>query len=76
MLTSNGLFEDGNMQNFDWFGAFVNWFPMMLLIGVWAYFLRKMRSGGMYPKYQADYLEVARRQADTLERIAVALEKR
>jgi cell division protease FtsH len=27
-------------------GIFVNWFPMLLLIGVWVFFLRQMQSGG------------------------------
>jgi len=27
-------------------GVFVNWFPMLLLIGVWIFFLRQMQAGG------------------------------
>ncbi len=27
-------------------GIFINWFPMLLLIGVWIFFLRQMQSGG------------------------------
>jgi cell division protease FtsH len=27
-------------------GIFVNWFPMLLLIGVWVFFLRQMQAGG------------------------------
>ena len=27
-------------------GMFINWFPMLLLIGVWIFFLRQMQSGG------------------------------
>jgi cell division protease FtsH len=27
-------------------GVFINWFPMLLLIGVWIFFLRQMQSGG------------------------------
>jgi hypothetical protein len=27
-------------------GVLVNWFPMLLLIGVWIFFMRQMQSGG------------------------------
>ena len=27
-------------------GIFINWFPMLLLIGVWIFFLRQMQAGG------------------------------
>jgi cell division protease FtsH len=27
-------------------GVFINWFPMLLLIGVWVFFLRQMQAGG------------------------------
>jgi cell division protease FtsH len=29
-----------------WFLAFLNWVPMLLLIGVWIFFMRQMQSGG------------------------------
>ena len=28
------------------FGIFINWFPMLLLIGVWIFFMRQMQGGG------------------------------
>ncbi|MFY9589254.1 ATP-dependent zinc metalloprotease FtsH [Rickettsia endosymbiont of Halotydeus destructor] len=28
------------------FGIFISWFPMLLLIGVWVFFMRQMHSGG------------------------------
>ena len=28
------------------FSIFISWFPMLLLIGVWVFFLRQMQSGG------------------------------
>jgi cell division protease FtsH len=37
-----GPSEDG-MPSF--FGVFVSWFPMLLLIGVWIFFMRQMQSG-------------------------------
>jgi flagellar biogenesis protein FliO len=54
---------------------FVNWFPMLALIGVWIYFLRRMRSGP-FTKYQKECYDLARRQAEALERIATMLEKK
>ena len=58
-----------NLAHVDWMGIFVNWFPMILLIVVWLFFLRKMQgSGGIYNNQK--------RTADALERIAAALEKR
>lgn len=49
---------------------FINWFPMLLLIGAWAWFCLRM------PQFQKDYLAILARQAEILERIAAALEKR
>ena len=60
-------------MNVDWMEVFINWFPMLLLIGVWIFFLLRMRGG---TKFQRDCLDLTRRQADALERIAAALEKR
>ncbi|HTW36635.1 MAG TPA: hypothetical protein VMD53_18600 [Rhizomicrobium sp.] len=60
----------------DVMGIFINWFPMLLLIGVWIVFLRRMQGGGRYmTQYQKDYMAAAERQTQILERIAVALEK-
>ena len=60
----------------------INWFPMLLLIGVWLYFIGRMRKGP-YGKFQAECIEVmrtqieaTRRQTESLERIATALERR
>ena len=47
----------------------INWFPMLLIFGVWFFFLYRMRRPGGYYGDQ-------KRIADALERIAVALEKR
>ena len=40
--TSVAPADDG----FNLVGIIVNWFPMLLLIGVWVFFLRQMQSGG------------------------------
>ncbi len=53
----------------------INWAPMLLLIAVWVFFMLQMR-GKYTGKYQKDYMEVAMRQADALERIAAVLEKK
>jgi hypothetical protein len=53
----------------------INWFPMLLLIAVWIFFLIQMR-GRWGSKYQKDSMELWRRQVDALERVASALEKR
>jgi cell division protease FtsH len=29
-----------------WKAIFINWFPMLLLIGIWIFFMRQMQSGG------------------------------
>jgi ATP-dependent Zn protease len=31
------------MANFNWVEALVSWFPMLLLIGVWVFFMRQMK---------------------------------
>ena len=63
------------MANFDWIGTLINWAPVLLLIGVWFYFLRGMRSGPI-SKFQQECLDLTKKQVETLERIATALEKR
>ena len=35
-----------NLEHVNWMGIFVNWFPMILLIAVWLFFLRKMQGAG------------------------------
>jgi len=58
-----------NAANVDWSGILINWFPMLLIFGVWVFFLRQMQGGrGIYSNQ--------RRIADALERIATALEQR
>ena len=53
----------------DLVGIFVNWTPMLLLIAVWLFFLRRTQGGAWPGTYQ-------KRTAEALERIAAALEKR
>ena len=55
--------------------VFINWLPMIILIGIWVFFMWRLR-GGPLTKYQADCYELTKRQVEALERIAVALERR
>jgi hypothetical protein len=50
-------------------GIFINWFPMLLLIGVWAYFCIG------YPARQAKNTELMERQTKALEQIAAQLSR-
>jgi cell division protease FtsH len=34
------------IDSWSWSTVFVSWFPMLLLIGVWIFFMRQMQSGG------------------------------
>jgi ATP-dependent Zn protease len=63
------------MEHFDWMGTLINWFPMILIFGVWFFFMRQMR-GGPYSRYQKDCFELQRRQTEALERLVAAVEKR
>ncbi|MFQ5659372.1 MAG: ATP-dependent zinc metalloprotease FtsH [Gammaproteobacteria bacterium] len=33
-------------KNSFWAHAFISWFPMLLLLGIWIYFMRQMQGGG------------------------------
>lgn len=33
-------------ENSSWFQVFLSWIPMLLLIGVWIFFMRQMQAGG------------------------------
>jgi len=33
-------------ERVSWFSLFVSWFPLILLVGVWIFFMRQMQSGG------------------------------
>jgi len=50
----------------------INWFPMFLLIGIWIFYLNR----GFLGAYYKEILVLHRRQAEALERVAAALEKK
>jgi hypothetical protein len=58
-----------NASNVDWVRLILNWFPMLLIFGVWLVLFRQGWWRGGYWGNQ-------RRIADALERIATALEQR
>jgi cell division protease FtsH len=33
-------------EKFSWLGLFINWFPLILLVGIWIFFMRQMQVGG------------------------------
>ncbi len=49
-----GLLENNNVKftsaepntNSIWTHAFISWFPIILLVGIWIYFIRQMQGGG------------------------------
>jgi len=62
-------------MHIDLMSVLINWFPMLLLVGVWLYFMRRAGVGGA-TKFQATYLEQIALQTAALEKIAATLEKR
>ena len=65
-------------------GIFLNLLPIILLIGVWIFFMVAMRKGtpqqrqtiDAHQAYMTAHLEETRQMNRTLERIAAALEER
>jgi cell division protease FtsH len=33
-------------ERFSWFSIFISWFPLLLLVGIWLFFMRQMQMGG------------------------------
>jgi ATP-dependent Zn protease len=66
----------------EWLSLLVSWLPLLLLIGVWFWLSRSAgmkargRSGITIIELYEQQVEETRRMNVTLERIAVALEKR
>ena len=48
----------------------VNWFPMLILVGVWIYFLR--RTNGQFGAVQKEAIAIQRRQAEAMEEYALS----
>jgi ATP-dependent Zn protease len=60
------------MNNVSLIDVLTSWFPMLLLLGVW-FFVMKKRNGWTNMQRSADLLE---QQNKLLERIAITLEAR
>ena len=58
------------MEDPKLFSVILSWVPMLLLIGVWVYFLKRKSPT------QEQQLDLVRRNNELLERIAVALERK
>lgn len=58
-----------------WEAIFINWFPMIVLIGVWIYFMKQMRGKGS-PWNMEQTNQHLEKIEQSLERIARALEKK
>ncbi len=58
--------------------VFVNWFPMLLLIGVWIYFMRRFGGRGKLTtsEYYEQFLQEQKRNNEALEKILARLEQR
>ena len=63
------------MDHINFIDILINWFPMIILIGAWLFIMQRMRSGKL-SKYQQECYDLAKRQAEAVERIAAALEKK
>ena len=55
-----------------WMSIFVSWFPMLLLIGVWVFFMRQMQGGGKSGGPFSFGKSKARLLDDTKERVTFA----
>jgi cell division protease FtsH len=55
-----------------WMSIFVSWFPMLLLIGVWIFFMRQMQGGGKSGGPFSFGKSKARLMDDTKERVTFA----
>jgi hypothetical protein len=59
----------------DLWTLFVNWFPMIVLIGVWIYFLKSPKLNKTWTQYEEANRHLEKIE-QALERIARALEKK
>jgi hypothetical protein len=56
----------------------INWFPILLLIAVWIYFMRRYNGGGKLstPQYFEQFLLEQKRHNEALEKILARIEQR
>ena len=64
------------MDQPSFFQILVNWFPMIVYLGFWAYFIHKYNTHHReIMRLNTDMLSQSQRQADAVERIAAELAK-
>ena len=63
------------MDSDAWWALLTTWAPILLMIGLWLFFMRRF-SAGRYAKHVERSMAFMDRQEQLLERIAVALERR
>ena len=54
----------------------VSWLPMLLLIGVWIYFMRQMQGGMSYVEYRKQALQEQRTHNETMKKLLETMDKR
>jgi hypothetical protein len=64
-------------QDYSLISSLVGWLPMLLLVGVWLFFLRQVKRGKYNPNkaIAEQQIQELQRQNAILERIARALER-
>jgi hypothetical protein len=66
-------------QSSVWVDLFISWMPMLLLIGVWVFFMRRQTRKGSPQARTVELIEqqnaILGRQVEVLERLAMASEK-
>jgi ATP-dependent Zn protease len=70
---NGGQMESGTP---GWVNMLISWFPFILLIAFWIFFMRRSGVFGRQAKYMDRSLAFMERQEQLLERIATALEER
>ena len=62
------------MNNINWVDLLINWFPMLLLIGVWIFFMRQTLGGNSPQRqYMVANLAEQKRHNEQMEKLVAAL---
>ena len=62
------------MRDINWGALLIDWFPMLVLVGVWLYFMRQMQSAkSPQRQYMAAHLAEQKRHNEQMERLIAAL---
>lgn len=63
-------------SEFNWIETLVAWGPILLIMGVWIYFMRNMGGGMSYGKYLEEHLAESRRQNELLTKLIEKMDAR